>query len=168
MASLNQNPTPVKAETTALDPDVAADLDSATIALFRAVWGPAGTPEAQEAALALHDALAAQEDRLTAQEGPSAADLEFDPPDAQSQDWWAVETREDGESWLAGDMTNTERLTIPAADYHGLFDLPPAHGPADGADSDSGSDPGADREISEAEWDRLVDRLALERGWAVD
>jgi hypothetical protein len=155
MDSLNQNPTPVKAETQV--------ADAATIALFRAVWGPAGTPEAQEAALDLHLALAAQDGRLAAQEGPSAADLGFDPPDTVSRDWWAEETREDGPSWLAGDMTETERLTIPAADYHGLFDLPPTHGPADGAGLD-----GADREIDNASWDRLVDRLALERGWAVD
>jgi hypothetical protein len=158
MASLNQNPTPVKAETQV--------ADEATIALFRAVWGPAGTPEAQEAALALHDALAAQDGRLAAQEGPSAASSDDSPPDAVSRDWWAAETREDGSSWLVGDMTETERLTIPATDYHGLFDLPPTHtyGPADPTDSDSG----ANREIGEAEWDRLVDRLALERGWAVD
>jgi hypothetical protein len=154
MASLNQSPTPVKAETQV--------ADEATITLFRAVWGPAGTPEAQEAALALHDALAAQDGRLAAQEGPSAMDLGFDPPDADSRDWWAAETRKDGGSWLAGDMTETERFSIPATDYHGLFDLPPTHtyGPADGA--------GLDGEISEAEWDRLIDRLVLERGWAVD
>jgi hypothetical protein len=140
--------------------------DQATVALFRAVWGPAGTPEAQEAALDLHLALATQASR----QGPSAASSDDSPPDAASRDWWAEETREDGESWLAGDMTETERLTIPATDYHGLFDLPPTHtyGPADPADSGSGSGSGADREIDDASWDRLVDRLALERGWAVD
>lgn len=162
MDSLNHTARPVKAETQV--------ADEATIALFRAVWGPQGSPEAQEAALALHDALAAQDSRLAAQEGPSAASSNDSdsPPDTDSRDWWAAETREDGGSWMVGDMTETERLTIPATDYHGLFDLPPTHtyGSADGADSGSGS--GADREISAAEWDRLVDRLAAERGWAID
>jgi hypothetical protein len=153
MDSLNHTAHPVKAETQV--------ADAATVALFKAVWGPAGTPEAQEAALALHDALATQEGG----QGPSAAssDDSDSPPDAESREWWAEETREDGESWLSGDMTEAERYSIPATDYHGLFDLPPTHGPADGAGLD-----GADREIDDASWDRLVDRLALERGWAVD
>jgi hypothetical protein len=157
MESLNHAARPVKAETQV--------ADAATIALFKAVWGPEGSPATQEAALDLHLALAAQDGRQAAQEGPSAADLGFDAPDAESREWWAEETREDGSSWLAGDMTETERYSIPATDYHGLFDLPPTHtyGPADGAGLD-----GADREIDDASWDRLVDRLALERGWAVD
>jgi hypothetical protein len=156
MDSLNHTARPVKAETQV--------ADAATVALFRAIWGPEGSPEAQEAALDLHLALAAQDGRQAAQEGPSAASNDDSPPDADSRDWWAEETRNDGSSWLAGDMTETERLTIPATDYHGLFDLPPVHGPADPTDSGSG----ADREIDDASWDRLVDRLALERGWAVD
>jgi hypothetical protein len=151
MSTMPESRINVKAETQV--------ADAATIALFKAVWSPEGSPEAQEAALALHDALAAQDGR----QGPSAASSDDSPPDAESRDWWAEETREDGGSWLSGDMTETERLTIPATDYHGLFDLPPAHGPADGAGLD-----GADREIDDASWDRLVDRLALERGWAVD
>jgi hypothetical protein len=150
MGSFDQIPVPVKAETQV--------ADAATIALFRAVWGPAGTPDAQEAALSLHLALAAQASR----QGPSAAssDDSDSPPDTESRDWWAAETRNDGSSWLSGDMTETEQLSIPATDYHGLFDLPPTHGPADGT--------GIDGEIDDASWDRLVDRLALERGWAVD
>jgi hypothetical protein len=118
-----------KAETVALDPDSTAD--AATVALFKAIWGPEGSPEAQEAALALSVALAAQEGH----QGPSAASSDNSPPDADSRDWWAAETREDGESCLAGDMTETERYSIPATDYHGLFDAPPTYGPADGADS---------------------------------
>jgi hypothetical protein len=154
MDSLNHAARPVKAETQV--------ADAATIVLFKAIWGPSGTPEAQEAALSLHLALATQ----ASPEGPSAASSDDSPPDADSREWWAEETRNDGSSWLAGDMTETEQATIPATDYHGLFDLPPTstYGPADGVDSGSG----ADREIDDASWDRLVDCLALERGWAVD
>jgi hypothetical protein len=102
MSTMPESRINVKAETQV--------ADAATIALFKAVWSPEGSPEAQEAALALHDALAAQDGR----QGPSAASSDDSPPDAESRDWWAEETREDGGSWLSGDMTETERLTIPA------------------------------------------------------